>query len=102
MLPKLKQVSILSTSKAVYERWITVAYFSRFSMIGLEQTENQTYYLALKDEPIPTRYRPVKLDLNYYSLYPRRQVFIDGHNFSIKGDLINNFLEIYLKNKNKN
>ena len=71
LLPKLKQVSILSTSKAVYERWITVAYFSRFSMIGLEQTENQTYYLALKDEPIPTRYRPVKLDLNYYRLAER-------------------------------
>jgi CMP-N,N'-diacetyllegionaminic acid synthase len=41
------------------------------------------------------------LDLNYYSLYPRREIFIDGHNFSLKGDLINNFLEIYPKNKNK-
>lgn len=41
------------------------------------------------------------IDLNYYSLYPRRQIFIDGHNFSLKGDLINNFIEIYLKNKNK-
>ncbi len=41
------------------------------------------------------------IDLNYYSLYPRRQVVIDGQNFSIKGDLINNFVEIYLKNKNK-
>ena len=41
------------------------------------------------------------LDLNYYSLYPRRQIVIDGLNFSIKGDLINNFVEIYLKNKNK-
>ncbi len=48
-----------------------------------------------------TRLSNFVLDLNYYSLYPRRQVFIDGHNFSIKGDLINNFLEIYLKNKNK-
>ena len=41
------------------------------------------------------------VDLNYYSLYPRREVVIDGHNFSIKGDLINNFVEIYLNNKNK-
>ena len=41
------------------------------------------------------------LDLNYHSLYPRREVVIDGRNFSIKGDLINNFVEIYLKNKNK-
>ena len=41
------------------------------------------------------------VDLNYYSLYPRREVVIDGHNFSIKGDLINNFVEIYLKNKDK-
>ena len=41
------------------------------------------------------------IDLNYYSLYPRRQIVIDGQNFSIKGDLINNFVEIYLKNKNK-
>jgi predicted dehydrogenase len=41
------------------------------------------------------------IDLNYYSLHPRREIFIDGHNFSLKGDLINNFLEIYPKNKNK-
>jgi predicted dehydrogenase len=41
------------------------------------------------------------LDLNYHSLYPRREVVIDGSNFSIKGDLINNFVEIYLNNKNK-
>jgi predicted dehydrogenase len=41
------------------------------------------------------------IDLNYYSLYLRREIFIDGHNFSLKGDLINNFVEIYLKNKNK-
>jgi predicted dehydrogenase len=41
------------------------------------------------------------LDLNCYSLYPRREVVINGHNFSIKGDLINNFVEIYLKKKNK-
>jgi CMP-N,N'-diacetyllegionaminic acid synthase len=41
------------------------------------------------------------LDLNYYSLYPRREIIVDGNNFSIKGDLINNFVEIYLKNKKK-
>ena len=41
------------------------------------------------------------IDLNYYSLYPRRQLVIDGKNFSIKGDLINNSVEIYIKNKNK-
>jgi hypothetical protein len=39
--------------------------------------------------------------LNYYSLYPRRQLVIDGKNFSIKGDLISNSVEIYFKNKNK-
>ena len=48
-----------------------------------------------------TRLSNFILDLNYYSLYPRREIVIDGHNFSIKGDLINNFLEIYHKNKNK-
>ena len=48
-----------------------------------------------------TRLSNFLLDLNYYSLYPRRQVVVDGHNFSIKGDLISNFVEIYLKNKNK-
>jgi len=41
------------------------------------------------------------IDLNCYSLYPRRQIIVDGQDFSIKGDLINNFVEIYLKNKNK-
>ena len=41
------------------------------------------------------------VDLNYYSLFSRREVIIDGHNFSIKGDLINGFVEIYFKNKNK-
>ncbi len=41
------------------------------------------------------------MNLNYYSLCPRREIFIDGHNFSLKGDLINNFVEIHLKNKNK-
>jgi len=34
-------------------------------------------------------------------LYPRREIIIDGNYFSIKGDLINNSVEIYLKNKNK-
>ncbi len=48
-----------------------------------------------------TRLSNFVLDLNYYSLYPRRQVVVDGHNFSIKGDLMNNFVEIYIKNKNK-
>lgn len=48
-----------------------------------------------------TRLSNFMINLNYYSLYPRRQIVIDGHNFSIKGDLINNFVEIYLKNKNK-
>ena len=41
------------------------------------------------------------IDLNYYSLYLRREIFINGNNFSLKGDLINNFIEIYYKNKNK-
>ena len=41
------------------------------------------------------------LNLNCYSLYQRRQIIINGHNFSLKGDLINNFVEIYLKSKNK-
>jgi predicted dehydrogenase len=41
------------------------------------------------------------LDLNYYSLFPRREIFIDGHHFSIKGDLIKNFVEIYANNKKK-
>ena len=48
-----------------------------------------------------TRLSNFVLDLNYYSLYPRRQVLVDGHNFSIKGDLMSNFVEIYIKNKNK-
>ncbi len=48
-----------------------------------------------------TRLSNFVLNLNYYSLYPRRQVVVDGHNFSIKGDLISNFVEIYIKNKNK-
>jgi CMP-N,N'-diacetyllegionaminic acid synthase len=41
------------------------------------------------------------IDLNYFSLYLRREIFIDGNNFSLKGDLINNFVKIYYKNKNK-
>ena len=41
------------------------------------------------------------LNLNCHSLYQRRQIIINGHNFSLKGDLINNFVEIYLKSKNK-
>ena len=48
-----------------------------------------------------TRLSNFILDLNYYSLYTRREVVIDGDNFSIKGDLINNFVEIYLKNRGK-
>ena len=41
------------------------------------------------------------LDLNFYSLSFRREIVVDGHNFSLKGDLINNFVEIFFKNKNK-
>ena len=48
-----------------------------------------------------TRLSNFVLDLNYYSLYPRRQLVIDGKNFSIKGDLIKNSVEIFIKNKNK-
>lgn len=41
------------------------------------------------------------IDLNCYSLYQRREIVIDGYNFFLKGDLINNSLEIHIKNKNK-
>lgn len=68
LIPQLQQASIVSTSKAVYEQWISAAYFSRYSMIALEQSERQKYYLALKNEPLPSSYHLVKLDLNYYTL----------------------------------
>lgn len=68
LIPQLQLVSLVSVSKAVQEQWISVAYFSRFSMISLEQSERQTYYLALKSEPLPSEYHRVNLDLNYYTL----------------------------------
>ena len=68
LIPKLKQTAVVSASKTVFEQWISAAYFARFSMIGLEQSEQQTYYLALKNEPLPATYKPVRLGLHYYSL----------------------------------
>ena len=68
LLPKLQQAAIVSTSQAVAEQWVSAAYFSRFSMISLEQSERQTYYLALKNESLPNAYQVVTLPLHYYTL----------------------------------
>ena len=41
------------------------------------------------------------IDLNYFSLYAQRLVIINGNNFSLKGDLIKNSVEIFKKRKKK-
>tara|TARA_B100000686_G_scaffold236992_1_gene244968 strand:- start:527 stop:1435 length:909 start_codon:yes stop_codon:yes gene_type:complete len=41
------------------------------------------------------------IDLNYFSLYPQRLIIINGHDFTLKGDLIGNSVEIFKKNKKK-
>ena len=41
------------------------------------------------------------IDLNYFSLYLQRLVIINGNDFTLKGDLIYNSVEIFKKNKKK-
>jgi len=41
------------------------------------------------------------IDLNYFSLYRQRIILIHGNNFTLKGDLINNSIEIYEKKKKR-
>ncbi len=41
------------------------------------------------------------IDLNYFSLYSQRLILIHGSNFTLKGDLINNSVEIFKQNKRK-
>lgn len=41
------------------------------------------------------------VSLNYFSLNPKREIIVDGKNFSIKADLINNSIEILNINKKK-
>ena len=41
------------------------------------------------------------IDLNYFSLYSQRLILIHGSNFPLKGDLINNSVEIFKQNKRK-
>ena len=41
------------------------------------------------------------IDLNYFSLCEQRLVIINGNNFTLKGDLINNSVEIFKKNRKK-
>ena len=41
------------------------------------------------------------IDLNYFSLYLQRLVIINGNDFTLKGDLIYNSVEIFKKNRKK-
>ena len=41
------------------------------------------------------------IDLNYFSLYLQRLVIINGNDFTLKGDLIYNSVEIFKKNKKR-
>ena len=41
------------------------------------------------------------IDLNFFSLYAQRVIFVYGNDFTLKGDLITNSVEIIKKNKKK-
>ena len=41
------------------------------------------------------------IDLNYYSLYAQRMIIVYGNSFTLKGDLINNSVEIFKQKKKK-
>ena len=84
-----------------YIEWI-VKKIERLDFVKIKKLSNLK--INVEDHVLvagKTRLSNFVLDLNYYSLYQRRQIVVDGHNFSIKGDLISNFVEIYFKNKNK-
>jgi predicted dehydrogenase len=48
-----------------------------------------------------TNFADFIIDLNYFSLYLQRLVIINGNNFTLKGDLMDNSVEIFKKNKKK-
>lgn len=39
------------------------------------------------------------IDLNYYSFFKKRVIFINGYNFNLKADLLNSRITIFKKNK---
>lgn len=41
------------------------------------------------------------IDLNFFSLYAKRLIIVYGNNFTLKGDLINNKVEIFKSNKKR-
>ena len=63
-----KKNAIISTSPGVFYSWYTGAYFSRNSMISITPSEGQTFYLALKNEPIPDSYRLIDAPLSFYNM----------------------------------
>lgn len=63
-----KEDAVLSTSKSIYYEWYTGAYLARESMISLSPERGHTYYLGLKNEPLPKHYHSLHLPLNYYQL----------------------------------
>lgn len=72
LIPYLQNIPRVSTSQALYEQWITAAYLARFSMIALEPGDKQSYYLALKNEALPSTYQALHLNLQSYILGIRR------------------------------
>ena len=42
------------------------------------------------------------INLNYFSIYPKREIIIDGKNFSLKADLIKNHIYLFENGKFKN
>lgn len=84
-----------------YLQWI----FKKIKKIDLVKIKKlSTLKINVEDHVLivgKTKLSNFTVDLNYYSLRARREVVIDAHNFSLKGDLINSCVEIYYKNKEK-
>ena len=42
------------------------------------------------------------INLNYFSIFPKREIYVDGKNFSLQADLINNSIKYFQNGKIKN
>lgn len=72
--------------------------FSDSSKISSLQISSPDYSTILLSS---NNVKKILVNLNYFSLIEKRKIFIDGNNFSLEADLLNNNIKLQIKNKKK-
>ena len=72
--------------------------FSDYDKISFLKISSPDYASILLSS---TKVKKILINLNYFSLIEKRKIFIDGYNFSLEADLINNNIKLQIKNNIK-